>query len=145
MNYLIEIIKISVNDTYSKIYFGAIMEINFHRCDATASVSMMNRICSVETSNSLSKKKSRLEALAASRDRELGPDTDSGEEMEESAKGIKSKAARKLSRSLPSKSKIIEIFNITVHTVIKNVSGPAIPVHNYAEPEPFKNDAGLKY
>ena len=70
---------------------------------------MINRICGGENS-SASKKKSRLEALAASRDRELGPDTDSEEELDKEASpggkgGSKTKAARKLSRSVPSKSK----------------------------------------
>ena len=51
----------------------------------TASVSMINRICGGENS-SASKKKSRLEALAASRDRELGPDTDSEEELDKESK-----------------------------------------------------------
>jgi hypothetical protein len=72
---------------------------------------MMNRICGAETSSSsASKKKSRLEALAASRERELGPDTDSDQEEETNSpgavKGNKAKAARKLSRSVPSKGNI---------------------------------------
>jgi hypothetical protein len=66
---------------------------------------MMNRICGGE--NTTSKNKCRLEALAASRERELGPDTDSDQEEEEGEGGGpgKAKAARKLSRSVPYKGK----------------------------------------
>jgi len=64
--------------------------------DGLGSVSMMNRICY----DAVTRKKSRLEALAASRERNLGSDSDS-EENETITKG--KKISRKMSRSLPSR------------------------------------------
>ena len=60
---------------------------------------MMNRICF----DAVTRKKSRLEALAQSRERTLGSETDSDDEQFVSKKS-KAKMSRKMTRSLPGKT-----------------------------------------
>lgn len=69
------------------------------------SVSVMNRLCASEivgvTPGPRERKKSRLDAMAASRERELASDSDSDHEQEEKTKqSVKNSAKRKAFRSL---------------------------------------------
>ena len=60
----------------------------------------MNRICY----DAVTRKKSRLEALAQSRERTLGSDSDTDDDGGEVVKKGKSKISRKMTRSLPGKT-----------------------------------------